>query len=152
MADPFASSDTTPRFDLPYLHVAQVQKEFFVNEALSRIDTLLHCLVEGETAAPPPDAADGQAWLIAAGATGDWAGRAGCIATYQAGNWLFMQPREGMRAFDRMASQELLYAGTWRRPLRPTLPSGGGTVDAEARSAIVNLVNALTLAGMLPAG
>lgn len=150
MPDPFAALDATPRHALPLLHVAQVQKEFLVNEALARVDVLMHCLVEGQIPTPPAAPSDGQAWIVAPDPVGAWAGMAGSIAARVAGNWLYVAPHDGLRAFDRSTSQELFYLGTWRRAQRPSAPTGGNTVDVEARSAIVNLLNALTVAGVLP--
>ena len=47
----------------------QAQKEFYVNEAHALADALLHAACEDEAAAPPVDPADGEAWLVATGAT-----------------------------------------------------------------------------------
>lgn len=111
---------------------------------------MLHCAVEGETAAPPLSPEEGTAWLIAASATGAWAGQDGRIACRQAGNWLFVTPRDGMRLVDRASGQERRYLGTWRVPDAPLEPSGGSVVDAEARTAISELVAALREAGVFP--
>ncbi len=151
MSDPIVFDSTSPRFALPLLFAGQAQKEAFVNEALSRTDALLHCAIEGETATPPTSPANGQAWLVAAGPTGAWAGQAGKIACRQAGNWLFLTPRDGMRLMDRSTGQDRRFSGSWQIPVRPAAPTGGATVDAEARSAIVNLINALVVAGIIPA-
>ncbi len=62
MSDPIVFETATAKFELPLLFAGQAQKEFFVNEALSRADLLLHCAIEGETAAPPPAPQAGQVW------------------------------------------------------------------------------------------
>jgi hypothetical protein len=87
---------------------------------------------------------------VATGATGEWAGEDGKLAARQAGNWLFIAPREGMRLFDHATGQVLLYRNGWQRPVAPAEPSGGTVIDAEARTAIAQLVAALTDAGVLP--
>jgi hypothetical protein len=46
----------------------------------------------------------------------------------------------------------LLYRGGWQRPTTPAEPSGGTTIDAEARAAIADLITALTQAGILASG
>ena len=150
MPDPLFDSRTA-RFDFPLLFVGQSQKEGFVNEAVARIDALLHLAVEGEQAAPPTTPVDGQAWLIATAATGAWSGQSGKIAARQSGNWLFAVPRDGMRLLNRATGQEMRFAGIWRVPTLPAAPSGGSTVDSEARAAIAAVLAALTTAGIVPA-
>jgi hypothetical protein len=129
----------------------QTQKEFIVNEAHARLDTLLHPAVEGEASAPPVASDEGECWLVGADATGDWAGHDGEIASRQPGGWVFVSPRDGMRAFDKASGQAVLFVGSWRRITPPANPIGGTTVDAEARTAIGEIVSALQQAGILPA-
>ncbi|MBU6267591.1 MAG: DUF2793 domain-containing protein [Sphingomonadales bacterium] len=126
----------------------QAQKEFYVNEAHVLVDALLHCVVEGVATVPPAAPIDGTAWLVGATPTGAWAGQAGKIAARQAGNWLFILPRDGLRVMDRSTGQDTRYLGGWQRPTRPGLPSGGATIDNEARVAISQLVSALSIAGI----
>jgi hypothetical protein len=150
MSDPIAFDSSSPRFALPLLFAGQAQKEVFVNEALARADALMHCAIEGISATPPSSPVNGEAWLVGASPTGDWAGQAGMIACRQAGNWLFVTPRDGMRLLDKATGQDRRFNGSWQVPARPAAPSGGTTVDAEARSAISNILNALAVAGILP--
>lgn len=88
---------------------AQAQKEFVVNESLARIDALLHCAVEGVAAEPPGEPAEGECWVVADTPSGAWAGRGGELAAWQAGAWLFVAPRAGMRVFDRAGGHFRLY-------------------------------------------
>jgi hypothetical protein len=129
----------------------QAQKEFYVNEAHALTDALLHAACEGETATPPATPVDGECWLVAAGATGEWTGEDGKLACRQSGTWLFVSPNDGMRLFDSSTGLVLLYRGAWERPATPAEPSGGSTVDAEARTAISGLIAALVEAGVFPA-
>lgn len=129
----------------------QAQKESYVNEVTARIDALLHGAFESETATPPATPVDGQCWLVGAGPTGDWSGQAGKIAARQAGNWLFFAPRDGMKLLNRATGQEVRYNASWQVATRPAAPSGGTTVDAEARSAITAILASLTTAGLIPA-
>ncbi len=88
-------SDDTPRLGLPYLITSQAQKEVTHNEALNRLDALVQAVVlDRGLTAPPAGAADGDCYLIAAGASGDWAGRDGQIAAWY-GGWVFVAPRAG---------------------------------------------------------
>lgn len=142
---------STPRLALPLLFAGQSQKEGFVNEAAARIDALLHGTIEGEASAPPVSPIDGQNWLVGASPTGEWSGHGGKIAARQAGNWLFFEPRDGMRLLNRANGQEIRYQSGWQAPPRPAAPSGGTTIDAEARSAVAAILACLTQAGLIPA-
>ncbi|TCM16951.1 uncharacterized protein DUF2793 [Novosphingobium sp. PhB165] len=150
MTDPIAFDSTTPRFALPLLYTAQTRKETFVNEAFVRTDVLLHCAIGGESVSPPKNPTDGDTWIVASKASGDWAGNDGMLASYQSGGWTFITPRDGMRVFDRSTGQDRLFSGSWRKASPPTEPVGGSTVDGEARAAIANLVASLQAVGILP--
>lgn len=150
MPDPLFDS-RTPRLDLPLLFAGQSQKEGFVNEIAARIDAILHGAIEGELATPPPAPLDGQCWLVANGASGDWLGQSGKLAARQAGNWLFATPRDGMKLLNRATGQETRYSNGWKAAVRPAAVTGGTTVDTEARVAIASLMTALTTAGIVPA-
>ena len=141
----------TPRHDLPLLFAGQTQREGFVNEALARIDALLHGAIETQLAAPPATPAEGGCWLVASGGSGAWAGHDGEIAAYESGNWLFFVPRDGLRLLNRASGQEIRYSGSWKMPTRPPVPAGGTTIDSEARAAIAAIVQRLTDAGVIPA-
>ena len=151
MSDPISFESASPRFALPLLFAGQAQKESFVNEAHALVDALLHCAIEGEVAAPPASPVDGENWLVAAPASGEWSGREGALACRQAGNWLFVTPRAGMRIWDRAAGQARLFSEGWNAPATLVEPNGGLTVDVEARAAIGDLISALRAAGILPA-
>lgn len=151
MTDPFSFVSASPRHALPLLFTGQAQKEFTVNEALSRMDALFHCAIEGEAVDPPPSPAEGECWLVATPASGTWAGHEGSVAGFQAGAWLFLPPRDGMRALDRSTGQELFFRGGWQVATVPASPVGGPVIDVEARDAIDGLINALRTAGVFPA-
>ncbi len=150
MSDPLTFDSTSPRCKLPLLFAGQAQKEAFVNEAHALTDALLHCAIEGTAAVAPAVPVDGVNWLVAASPTGAWSGQAGKIACRQAGVWLFVAPIDGMRVLDRSNGQEKHYFGGWQAPAAPAAPSGGATIDAEARTVIADLVAALRIAGVFP--
>lgn len=150
MSDPLTFDSATPRLALPLLFVGQAQKEAFVNEALSLVDGLLHCAVEAVLNTPPATPLDGQAWLVGAIPAGAWSGRAGHLALRQGGNWIFVPPRDGMRVLDRSTGQDRRYRDEWRAPAVPAAPTGGATIDAEARTAIAGIIASLREAGVLP--
>lgn len=148
MPDPLFDS-RTPRLELPLLFAGQSQKEGFVNELAARIDAILHGAIEAELAAPPATPLDGQCWLVAASATGEWLGQSGKLAARQAGNWLFVTPRDGMKLLSRANGQEIRYNNGWKAAFRPAAVIGGTTIDAEARAAISTLMTVLTTAGII---
>lgn len=150
MSDPLVFDTVSPRFALPLLFAGQAQKEAFVNEAHALTDALLHCAIEGVASAPPASPANGANWLVGASPTGAWAGQAGKIACRQSGNWLFVAPLDGMHVLDKSNGQTKLFRGTWQSPDAPASPSGGSTVDTQARTAIDAIVTALRQAGIFP--
>lgn len=150
MPSPLTFTSASPRFSLPFLFAGQAQKELTVNEAHALADALLHCAIEGESTSPPATPSDGENWLVGAGASAEWAGQDGSIACRQAGTWLFVTPRDGIRILDRSTGQEIRYIAGWQTPSTPAAPAGGATIDAEARTAISALVSALQAAGVFP--
>lgn len=148
MPDPLFDSRTS-RFNLPLLFAGQAQKEGFVNEALARIDAILHCAIESELVSPPPSPPEGQSWLVGSSALGEWAGKSGQIASRQSGNWLFISPRNGMKILNLSTAREMRYLDGWQTLSPPPAPSGGATIDAEARDAIGALIAILQQAGIL---
>ncbi len=152
MSDPITYQATSTRFGLPFLFAAQSQREFFVNEALARIDCALHPVIDGELAAPPANPGEGAVWLVAPGATGAWAGHDGDLAAFDAGAWTFVAPQPGMRAWERVAARAMVFSnGVWLRPEPPADPVGGTSIDTEARAAIINLIASLRHAGIFSA-
>jgi hypothetical protein len=163
-------ADTTPRFALPFILPGQAQKELFHNEALARIDLALHPAVEGPPAAEPPLApAEGQCWIVAIAASGDWSGRDGMLAMWSEGGWRFLAPAPGTSAWNKAANVPLLWDGLqWRegelacagilvngvrvvggRQPGVASPSGGTIIDEEARAAINSLTAALMSHGLI---
>lgn len=91
-------SDTTIRLLLPYILAAQAQKHVTHNEALRRLDGLINLTVKDRTrTAPPVTPTEGQAHLVAGGASGLWAGWSGDIAVWTDGSWLRLPAQPGWR-------------------------------------------------------
>lgn len=144
MTDPLSFPETTPRHALPMLYAGQAQKVVTVNEALAATDLLLHPAVSGERPDPPAAPVEGEMWLVAAGATGDWTGRDGALAGWTGGGWRFVAPRTGLRIFDIAAAAFRIFDGAWTAPpAAPPAPLDGTTVDAEARLAIAQIITRL---------
>ena len=149
MTEPASLPSATARFSLPLLFPGQAQREFAVNEAFARCDILLHATVSEEISTPPADAADGEAWLVGAAATGDFADRDGMIAARCFGQWMFIAPHDGMRLFDRSTRREFLFSGGWLRPQVIDAPTSGAVVDAEARITIGAILDVLRNNGIV---
>ena len=153
MSDPLPFESATPRFALPMLFAGQSQKEFFVNEALLRADLLLHCAVEGRLTSPPAAPSPGQAWLVGVAADGAFVGHEHEIAAWTDGGWRFLAPVEGLRVFDRSRGAfRIFIAGAWDEPASIAPPTGGATVDAQARATLTQVLEKLVAAGVLAAG
>jgi hypothetical protein len=146
--------DATARHALPNLFVGQSQKEITHNEALARIDALLHPVVEAELALPPTgltSSSEGLCWLIGNAATGQWDARAGQIARWSGGSWRYISPVEGMTVWLVSGSKRLFYiAGTWISPSGISSPVGGAVIDQEARAAIEAILGHLRQISNIP--
>lgn len=162
-------TDRSARFALPYLFPGQAQKEVFHNEALAAIDSVLHLCVEGVAAEPAIAPEPGESWIVAEGSIADWDGKDDCTATWTEGGWRFTAPVPGMLAWDRAASYWRHWSGTaWiggvlpasalhiggEQVVGPRLaaiasPSGGTTIDNEARAAIAAVIATLMSHGLI---
>ncbi|SON54893.1 hypothetical protein HDIA_1352 [Hartmannibacter diazotrophicus] len=90
----------TARIGLPLLAAAQAQKHVTHNEALVLIDALMGLsLKDRDLASPPSSPDDGDCYLVAAAATGGWAGKDGMIAYAVDGDWRFAEPATGQVAY-----------------------------------------------------
>lgn len=149
MSDPITFDSATPRFSLPLLYTGQAQKELSVNESFFLTDALMHGAIEGEIATPPATPAAGQSWLVATGASGAWSGQSGKLACRQGGQWVFVQPTDGMTILNKMNGQIIRrVGGAWQAPTAPAQPSGGTVIDAQARDSINLLLQKLREAGI----
>jgi len=108
---------TTPNLALPYLAAAQAQKHVTVNEALDHLDGLVQLsVISSSLAAPPVAPTEGERYIIAASATGAWAGWDGSVAHYSGGAWLKLVPKVGWIAWDQVAGGVLAWTGSaWSR-------------------------------------
>lgn len=162
--------DATPRWDLPMLFAGQAQKEIFHNEALARIDLLLHGVAESASVSvPPAHPGEGQCWILPMGASEAWVGQGGKIAWWTEGGWRFVAPQKGITLDVRDIGYRYFHDGeTWREESqradglyiggkrivasrRPAIvaPTGGDVVDAQARTTIVLLLETLRSHGLI---
>ena len=107
-------TDISANLSLPYLLASQAQKHVTFNELVNKIDALLMLSVLSMAKTAPPDTpAEGQRYIIAANATGDWAGNSGQIAVYQNLSWIYINPQKGFIVYVEDENKSYLYNGTW---------------------------------------
>ena len=118
---------------------------------------------------PPVSAAEGTTYIIGSAPTGTWSGKAGQLANMSAGGWRFIEPADGMSALIKTNGLRADYrSGAWTigkvaaaqleiggvqvvgsQGAAIVSPSGGSTVDSEARSAIGLILAALRQHGLI---
>jgi Protein of unknown function (DUF2793) len=126
----------------------QAQKEFFVNQALSILDSVQTGTVIASQPAPPSDVAEGACYRVTAPAVAAWEGCEDHLAVRIGGDWHFIPPREGMRLFDAEADHSLFFRESWQSADAALTPSNGTVIDIEARAAINQLIDALRTMGV----
>lgn len=148
----------------------QAQKEFYHNEALETLDMLVAGAVEDLPQNDPPASPQiGSTYIVGDLPTADWSAYAGQIAGYGNAGWRFTAPIVGTRVFVRSTETCALYtASGWEigsirgsrllvdgqqvvgpRTAAIADPSGGISVDAEARSAVAQILGALRQHGLI---
>ena len=163
-------AELSHRYALPFIAAGQAQKEVTHNEAVERIDALLHLSVLSMSLdVPPVGPVVGSAWIVGSAPTGEWAGHAADIASYGGGGWRFVQPVSGCLAWvadlgvfavrtdagwlsDAWPVRALRIGGSvMLAAAASAIPdtSGGATVDAEARAAILSILNVLRYMGLI---
>ncbi|MHA7870775.1 MAG: DUF2793 domain-containing protein [Hyphococcus sp.] len=107
--------EQSPRLSLSYVMPAQAQKHVTVNETFRRLDALTQLTVVSRALAAEPGApAQGDAYIVPAGASGAaWAAYAeGSIAVFQDGAWVEIAAVEGLRAWVGDEAALVAYTGT----------------------------------------
>jgi hypothetical protein len=136
--------DFTPRLHLPYIAPQQAQKQVTYNAAMRALDLLVQPAVKSRSlSAAPGDAAPGNSYIVAAGASGSWAGKEQQVATLLDGGWSFRDAANGWTAYVEDAAELAVFeAGSWR-----TFASTGGSMLARfGINATADLTNRLVLA------
>ncbi|MBN9309880.1 MAG: DUF2793 domain-containing protein [Devosia sp.] len=108
---------TSTHLKLPFILPAQAGKHVTHNEAIAALDTLAQLAVlDRDLAAPPASPAEGDRYIVAAGPTGAWAGKAGQIAAWDGAAWLFHAPEPGWIAYLVDESGIVVWTGTAWQP------------------------------------
>lgn len=133
----------TPRLGLPLLAAGQAQKHVTHNDALMRLDALVHLVVASRTqTVPPASPAETAAYIVPAGGSGVFAGRQDHLAIFEDGGWSFLAPRAGWQAWVSDEAEHHVWTGTqWRRSqpessLGAALWGVNATADATSRLAV----------------
>jgi Protein of unknown function (DUF2793) len=134
--------DETTILSLPLILPAQAQKHVTHNEAITQLDLIVQLAVLNRTlSAPPALPAIGDRHIVAAGATGLWAGQSGRIALFDETGWQFTQALPGWQAHVRAEGQTAVFDGTaWKTP-----SDGPLTVTQLGVSATADATNRLTV-------
>ncbi len=105
--------DETSNLKLPFIMAAQSQKHVTHNEALRALDAIVQlAVVDRIHTSPPVTATEGVRYIVAAPATGAWAGQEDRIAAMQDGAWVFYAPTQGWLAFSMSELSLLVWDGT----------------------------------------
>lgn len=146
---------TTPKFTLPLIAANQAQKDVTHNEAVIGLETLAQlAVVSRALSSPPLTSQEGEAWIVASGATSEWEGFDQQIALWISG-WRFYPARDGMEAWVLDEGLKLRYTNmAWRTVAADAQgaianPTGGSVTDIEARAAITGVLQALRVHGVI---
>lgn len=145
-------SQTSPLLSLPYIQPAQAQKHVTHNEALRRLDALVQLSVESRALTEPPTSTgEGARFIVATGASGEWAGQDHAIALNAGGAWLFLPPNTGWQAWVADEGTQVIWQdGLWQAQSGGTLPDRlglGTSADPVTRLSVASPATLLTHEG-----
>ncbi len=134
--------DETTILSLPLILPAQAQKHVTHNEAILALDLIVQLAVINRTLTTAPALPTlGDRHIVAAGATGPWAGQSGRIALFSETGWQFTDPLPGWRAHVLSEAQTAVFNGlAWE-----ALSDGPLSVTQLGVSATADAVNRLTV-------
>lgn len=130
----------SPILSLPYIAAAQAQKHVTHNEALADLDVLVQlAAIEFDATNPPASPAEGDVYVLGAGAVAAWAGNAeGTIAAFQEGAWVFVTPKSGWIAGDGTGAAVRVWDGSVWQPVSGSAPSSVPTLGVNATADTTN--------------
>lgn len=133
---------TTPRLGAPELVSAQAAPETTVNEQIRTVEQGAGYFIvkDKDLTAPPGSPVDGDAYIVAATATGAWAGKEKKIAFRMSTGWLYVTPIEGTAAYVQDENLRYLFDGSSWAP------------DASGSSASLGYIVGVAMIGTASAG
>jgi len=103
----------TPELNITEMEQSQSQKHVTFNEAMFKLDAATQlAVIDRGLNTPPGSPAEGDRYIVASGATGDWTGAEDLIAVYQNAGWVFLTPRNGWKAFVLDEAIDIRYNGS----------------------------------------
>ncbi len=129
----------TAKLALPNIVAAQALKHITHNEALRALDAIVQIAVlDRHLSAPPVSPNGGDSYIVAAVASGAWAGKENQIAAWQNNAWAFYQPNEGWLAW--VADENKLFvwdSAAWNEATQRAAKFGvNATADVTNRLSI----------------
>ncbi|WP_420407922.1 DUF2793 domain-containing protein [Hoeflea sp.] len=133
--------DHSENLALPYIMPSQAQKHVTHNEAIRALDAIVQLsALDNSHSAPPASPADGSRYIVADGATGEWAGRENQVAAWQDGAWAFYEPVAGWVCWMEAASALLVFDGSAWQPANgamDTVPMLGVNATADPVNRVI---------------
>ena len=124
-------SNNSLQLSMPYIQGGQAQKHITHNEAIRTLDTITQLSVISQAVAPDSGAVEGDRYIVAPGATGEFAGQDGNIAMLETGLWAFFAAQTGWVAHDQSTGGMVVFNGNdWT----PTV--GGANVTSTDRMGV----------------
>jgi hypothetical protein len=121
---------------------SQAQKHVTHNEALQRLDAVIHLTLSGFAETDPPaEPEDGYMAGLGAAPTGAWSGQGGSVAYWDGSAWMFLMPQEGWRAWG-VSETELR---VWRDGSWHSLITQLDNLDGLGVGAVADPVNRLSV-------
>ena len=132
----------TPNLNLPYIVAAQAQKHITHNEAILALDTLVQLGVQNKNlTGPPANPVEGQRHIVGAGASGEWSGQDGSIATFSQGGWSFFVPKAGWLTWVEDESGFFVWGGSsWDELTAAGASETAGKFGVNATADTTNLL------------
>lgn len=117
---------TTPILGLDELEDSQSQPHVPINAGTRALEQYAQLIVlDQDLSAPPGSPSEGDAYIVASGASGAWSGWSGSIA-YYSGGWLQLPPRIGLLAYVLDEALFYQYTGNTGTEWEVWTPTVGG--------------------------
>lgn len=110
---PILDQFSSTNLGLSYIAPAQAQKHVTVNESFRLLDAVVQLsVIDKDLTAPPATPNEGDRYIVAAGANGDWTVQDNNIAAFQDGSWSFHVPSIGWQTYITDENAIFVFDGT----------------------------------------